>query len=133
MPSTFRCRKFKQARQLAQHMDAPLDFGRSVGNGLIERQMSCQYLQQDVESRLDRSDPGSLSFGNAGAFGTALNYERRQTISVRNTQTDPALRHCRAARNGVECEQHPVRLERFALPRGKQKAAAPTDQLTDRG
>src|SRR5215831_21022566 len=92
MPSTFRCRKFKQARQLAQRMDAPLDFGRPVDNGLIERQMSCQYLQQDVESRLDRGDPGALSFGNAGAFGAALDYERRQITSVRNTQTDPALR-----------------------------------------
>src|SRR6516225_3304859 len=52
---------------------------------------------------------------------------------MRNTQTDPALRYSRAARDGFECEQHPVRLEGFTLAHGKEKAPAPADQLADRG
>jgi hypothetical protein len=43
------------------------------------------------------------------------------------------LRHSRAARDGFECKQHPVRLEGFALAHGKEKTPAPADQLADRG
>ncbi len=43
-PSTLRCRKLKQAWQLAQCMCAALDLGRPTGDGLVERQMSSQYL-----------------------------------------------------------------------------------------
>src|SRR5260370_28758782 len=95
--------------------------------------MSSQYLKQDVEARLDRGDPRTFAFGNAGPLGAALDDESRRSTRVRNTQTDPALRHSRAARDGFECEQHPVRLEGFALPHRKEKAPAPADQLANRG
>ena len=48
-------------------------------------------------------------------------------------QSDPDFRHGRALRDGVEAEQHPIRLERVARHGREQKAAAPADQLPDRG
>jgi hypothetical protein len=52
---------------------------------------------------------------------------------VRQAQPDAAYRRWRPARNRVESEQDPVRLEGFALAHGEEKAPAPADQLADRG
>ena len=46
----------------------------------------------------------------------ALNDEARWSTQVPNLQADPARRDSRTARDGVEYEQHPVRLEGLYAP-----------------
>ena len=94
-------------------------------------------LPDNLQHRVERGLQCPLAIGDASvdrrARAAARDGKAHRFPAMGNHDTDVDVRHGGTLRNRVKAKHYPVGLERVARRRRKQKSAAPSDQLPDRG